>query len=53
MSIRKQFLKRKSVCKVTFKVPEEIGNTATLAHVVGDLNDWSTSASPMKRLKDG
>lgn len=52
MSIRKQFLKRKSVCKVTFKVPEEIGNTATLAHVVGDFNDWSTSATPMKRLKN-
>jgi 1,4-alpha-glucan branching enzyme len=53
MSIRKKFLKRKPVCKVTFKIPEEIGITATQAHVVGAFNDWSTSATPMKRLKNG
>ena len=53
MAIRKQSLEKKPVCKVTFKIPEEIGNTATQAHVVGDFNDWSISATPMKRLKDG
>ncbi|BBO74577.1 hypothetical protein DSCW_19940 [Desulfosarcina widdelii] len=53
MSIRKQFLKSKPVCKVTFKIPKEIEGEATLAHVVGDFNDWSTSATPMKRLKNG
>jgi hypothetical protein len=41
MSIKKQFLKSKPVCKVTFRVPEEIGNSAKTAHVVGDFNDWS------------
>ena len=53
MGIRKQFLKSKPVCKVTFKIPEKIGNAAKIAHVVGEFNDWSTSATPMKRLKTG
>lgn len=41
MSIKKQFLKSKPVCKVTFRVPEKIGNSAQTAHVVGEFNDWS------------
>jgi len=53
MSIRKQFLKRKSVCKVTFKIPAQMGDTAIQAHIVGEFNDWSISATPMKRSKDG
>ena len=53
MSIRKQFLKSKPVCKVTFKIPATIGDSAGNAHVVGEFNDWSTSATPMKRLKNG
>lgn len=53
MGIRKQFLKSKPVCKVTFKIPEHVGNGTTTAHVVGEFNDWSTSATPMKRLKNG
>jgi 1,4-alpha-glucan branching enzyme len=53
MSISKQFLKSKPVCKVTFKIPETVGNGAEDAHVVGEFNDWSTSATPMKRSKNG
>ena len=53
MAIRKQFLKSRPVCKVTFKIPEQIGNGANHASVVGEFNDWSTSATPMKRLKNG
>lgn len=53
MSIRKQFLKSKPVCKVTFNIPEKVRNAAKQAHVVGEFNDWSTSATPMKRLKNG
>jgi len=53
MSIRKQFLKSKPVCKVTFKIPETVGNGVENAHVVGEFNEWSTSATPMKRLKNG
>ena len=53
MSIKKQFLKRKPVCKVTFRIPEEIGNSAKTAHVVGEFNNWDFSATPMKKLKTG
>ncbi|WP_319524505.1 isoamylase early set domain-containing protein [uncultured Desulfosarcina sp.] len=53
MSIRKQFLKTKPVCKVTFTVPESLGEKSEFAHVVGDFNGWSTSATPMKKLKTG
>ena len=53
MGIRKQFLRGKPVCKVTFKIPEKEGNETTMAHVVGEFNDWSTTATPMKRLKNG
>jgi 1,4-alpha-glucan branching enzyme len=53
MAIRKQFLKGKPVCKVTFNIPETVGNGAENANVVGEFNDWSTTATPMKRLKNG
>jgi 1,4-alpha-glucan branching enzyme len=53
MAIQKKYLKRKPVCKVTFNIPGSVGNPANKAHVVGDFNNWSTSATPMKRLKSG
>ena len=53
MSIHKRFLKSQPVCKVTFKIPATVGDDARDAHVVGEFNDWSTSALPMKRLKTG
>ena len=52
MSIKKQFLKRKPVCKVTFRIPEELGNSAKTAHVVGEFNNWDFSSTPMKKLKN-
>ncbi len=53
MSIKKQFLKRKPVCKVTFRISEEIGNAAKSANIVGEFNNWSFGATPMKKLKNG
>ena len=53
MGIRKQFLKSRPACKVTFKIPENVSNAAKKAHVVGEFNDWSTSATPMRRMKNG
>ena len=53
MAIRKQTLKNKPVCKVTFNVCEKMANAATQAHVVGEFNNWSTSATPMKKSKKG
>lgn len=49
--LKKQYLKSKPVCKVTFYAPDEIdGETA---YLVGDFNDWSENATPMEQLKDG
>ena len=53
MSIRKQYLKRKPICKVTFRIPEATGNSYETAHLVGEFNNWDLVATPMKRLKTG
>lgn len=50
MSIKKQYLKSKPVCKVTFTVPAE---GAKKVSVVGDWNKWSAKAEPLKKLKNG
>lgn len=53
MSIKKQYLKSKPVCKVTFKVDAEAANNATQISLVGDFNEWSEKANEMKGNKDG
>ena len=53
MSIKKQYVKSKGTCKVTFTVPESESNGIRSVHVVGEFNRWSTSATPMKRSKKG
>jgi len=53
MSIRKQYLKSKPVCKATFRISEEMGNSAKTAHIVGEFNNWNFFSTPMKKLKSG
>ena len=53
MSIQKKYLKSRPVCKVTFSLPKTMGETTNKAFVVGEFNDWSTSATPMKKRKNG
>jgi len=53
MSIKKQYLKKQPLCKVTFRIPEEIGRSAETAHVVGEFNNWDYFSTPMKKLKKG
>ena len=53
MSIKKQYSKKKPVCKVIFSVPESELTEVEKVHVVGEFNDWSTSATHMKRSKNG
>lgn len=50
MAIKKQYLKSKPVCKVTFSLPAEEANTVA---VVGDFNNWNPTDSPLKKLKNG
>ncbi|WP_395343688.1 isoamylase early set domain-containing protein [Ningiella sp. W23] len=53
MIVKKQYLKSKPVCKVTFKLSKEEAKNAEKVCLVGDFNKWDLSASPMKRLKNG
>ena len=50
MSIKKQFVKTKPVCKVTFVLA---GGDAIKASVVGDFNSWNPSAGVLTKLKNG
>ena len=50
MAIKKQFLKSKPVCKVTFTVPAEEANNVA---VVGNFYQWNTEATQLKKLKNG
>ncbi|GAC14597.1 isoamylase early set domain-containing protein [Aliiglaciecola lipolytica] len=53
MSFKKQYLKSKPVCKVTFKLSKEEAKNADSVRLVGDFNDWDIETSPMKKLKNG
>lgn len=53
MSLNKQFLKSKPVCKVKFRLDKDAASGANSASLVGDFNDWNESATPMKKMKDG
>ncbi len=50
MAIKKQYLKSKPVCKVTFSVPAKEAKKVVVA---GDWNKWSAKAEPLKKLKNG
>ncbi len=51
MAIKKQYLKSKPVCKVTFSVPAE---EAKKVAVVGTFNEWNVKkAAELKKLKNG
>jgi 1,4-alpha-glucan branching enzyme len=39
------------MCTVTFKLPAEVA--ATEAHLCGEFNDWSQTATPLVRRDDG
>ena len=49
--LKKQYLKSKDICKVTFYTAPEL--EAEKVSLVGDFNQWSESATPMQPLKDG
>lgn len=50
MSIKKQFIKTKPVCKVTFSVEAKEASTAS---VVGDFNNWNPAEGELSKLKNG
>lgn len=50
MSIKKQFVKTKPICKVTFSVEAKGANVAS---VVGDFNNWNPVEGELSKLKNG
>lgn len=53
MSIKKQFLKSKPICKVSFKVNAKEAVGAKKVQVVGEFNNWNQSTVSMNELKSG
>jgi 1,4-alpha-glucan branching enzyme len=50
MAIKKQFIKTKPVCKVTFSI---VAKDADHAAVVGDFNNWNVTEGTLNKLKNG
>ena len=50
MAIKKQFVKTKPVCKVTFSVDAKEAKSAS---VVGDFNSWNPEEGILNKLKNG
>jgi len=53
MSIKKQYLKSKPLCKVTFSIDAELINGGKEVAVLGEFNDWNPKEGTMRKLKDG
>jgi 1,4-alpha-glucan branching enzyme len=50
MAIKKQYLKSKPICKVTFSLEAEDAEKVAL---VGCFNEWDSKDVPLKKLKNG
>ena len=51
--VEKKYLKTRPVCKVTFTLPKEAAPDAETVCVMGEFNNWSHDAHPLKRQKSG
>jgi len=50
MSVKKQFIKTKPICKVTFSIEAK---DADQVSVIGDFNDWKIEDGALSKLKNG
>jgi len=53
LSIKKQYLKTRPVCKVTFRLSGKEARDVKNVFLVGEFNNWNETATPMKPLKKG
>ena len=49
--LKKSYSKTGKSCRVTFKIPAELG--AEQAAVLGEWNEWSAETHPLTKRKDG
>ncbi len=50
---KKEYLKSKNVCRVTYTLPKIAASEAKSVCIVGDFNNWNIHENPMKKLKNG
>lgn len=53
VGIKKEYLKSRKTCKVTFRLPRIAATDAKSVCIVGDFNNWNLYSNPMKKLKNG
>jgi len=51
--LKKQYLKTRPACKVSFRISKEAACSAQSIYLVGDFNAWDAQATPMSALKSG
>ena len=51
--IKKENVKTRNICRVTFRLPKIAASDAKSVCIVGDFNNWNIHANPMKKLKNG
>jgi len=52
-AVKKEYLKSRNACKVTFKLPKAACPDAVSVAIAGEFNGWNTEAYLMKRQKNG
>ena len=52
-TLKKEHVKSRPLCKVTFRLPKEAAQGAKSVTVVGDFNNWNITQTPMKKMKNG
>ncbi len=53
MSIQKEYLTEKGICRVKFSLPPDTGNPSKKVCLVGDFNNWDRKQMPMRKREDG
>ena len=51
--LKKQLLKSKNLCRVTFRYSREIALAVSSVSLVGDFNNWDDQANAMKKTRSG
>jgi len=53
MSIQKEYLTDKGICRVKFSLPPDTGNPSKKVYLVGDFNDWNQKGIQLRKGKEG
>jgi 1,4-alpha-glucan branching enzyme len=52
-NIKKQYLKSRPACKVTFRLPKDAAINSNKVMIVGEFNNWDTEATQLKKVRNG